>query len=166
MKNYLFPLLSLSLLCAALTAFASPAAHKVKSGGLIGTGDGGGQGKPVGSHDFIRAEGNRLVDQRGRSHFLQGINYWACMNLAADDEKAGGDQARFEIEMDQLAAVGVNHLRIMAASEGATTPQPFRMLPALQPEPGKWNEDVFVGLDRCVAGAAKRGMRLTMTLGK
>lgn len=35
---------------------------------------------------------------------------------------------------------------------------------ALQPAPGVWNEDIFVGLDRCIAEMAKRGMRATMTV--
>ena len=52
----------------------------------------------------------------------------------------------------------------MAASEGNPTPQPFRMRPALQESPGQYNEEVFVGLDRCLAEMSKRGMRATMTL--
>ena len=54
--------------------------------------------------------------------------------------------------------------RIMAASEGAPEVQPYRMYPPLMPEPEKWDEKIFVGLDRCVEEARKRGMRLTMTL--
>jgi mannan endo-1,4-beta-mannosidase len=63
-----------------------------------------------------------------------------------------------------MASKGVNHLRIMAASEGAPTWQPFRMHPALMSSPGTYNEDIFVGLDRCLAEISKRGMRATMTL--
>jgi mannan endo-1,4-beta-mannosidase len=63
-----------------------------------------------------------------------------------------------------MAAKGINHLRIMAASEGSPTPQPFRMNPPLLESPGKYNEDVFKGLDICLAEMSKRGMRATMTL--
>lgn len=105
----------------------------------------------------------RLRDSHKSLHYLTGINYWACMNLAADTD-AGGDYGRFVTELDQMAAAGINHLRIMAGSEGAPTPQPFRMEPALQPQPGQWNEKIFVGLDRCLAEMGKRGMRATMTL--
>lgn len=63
-----------------------------------------------------------------------------------------------------MEAAGINHLRLMASSEGNPTHQPFRMYPALMPSPGHWNEDIFVGLDRCLAEMAKRGMRATMTL--
>ncbi|KAH7106924.1 glycoside hydrolase [Auriculariales sp. MPI-PUGE-AT-0066] len=94
---------------------------------------------------------------------MVGMNYWSCMNLAADED-AGGNYTRFIEEMDQMASRGVNHLRIMAASEGAPTIQPFRMYPALMSAPEVWDEKIFVGLDRCVEEARKRGMRLTMTL--
>jgi len=85
------------------------------------------------------------------------------MNLAADASQ-GGNYTRLVIELDQMAAKGVNHLRIMASSEGAPTPQPFRMSPALMDAPGKYNEDVFRGLDICLDEMSKRGMRATMTL--
>ena len=86
------------------------------------------------------------------------------MNLAAEDS-AGGNYSRLITELDQMAAKGINHLRIMAASEGAPTPQPFRMTPALLEAPGQYNEQIFRGLDVCLAEMSKRGMRATMTLG-
>jgi mannan endo-1,4-beta-mannosidase len=95
--------------------------------------------------------------------YLKGMNYWACLNLAADDS-AGGNYSRLVTELDQMAAKGINHLRIMASSEGAPTPQPFRMNPALMDAPRKYNEVVFKGLDVCLDEMSKRGMRATMTL--
>ncbi|KAH8727893.1 glycoside hydrolase superfamily [Phaeosphaeriaceae sp. PMI808] len=112
--------------------------------------------------DFIHVKGLRLYDSKGL-HYVTGMNYWACMNLAADDS-AGGNYSRLIIELDQMAAKGINHLRIMASSEGAPTPQPFRMNPPLMQAPGKYNEPVFKGLDICLAEMSKRGMRATMTL--
>ncbi|KAF2001677.1 glycoside hydrolase family 5 protein [Amniculicola lignicola CBS 123094] len=91
------------------------------------------------------------------------MNYWACMNLAAD-ESQGGNYPRLVEELDQMAAKGINHLRIMAASEGSPTPEPFRMNPPLLQAPGQYNEKVFQGLDRCLDEMSKRGMRATMTL--
>ncbi len=131
----------------------------------VGRGDGARTGEAIQPDDFIRVSSSKtyLVNKHDEPVYLNGINYWACMNLAADEDY-GGDRSRFLLELDQLAGVGVNHLRIMAASEGAPTPQPSRMLPALMPAPYQWDERVFVGLDRCVAEASKRGMRVTMTL--
>ncbi|KAF2793123.1 glycoside hydrolase family 5 protein [Melanomma pulvis-pyrius CBS 109.77] len=114
-------------------------------------------------NDFIHVDGLRLKDSKGL-HYLTGLNYWACMNLAAP-ASLGGNITRLTTELDQMAAKGVNHLRIMASSEGAPTRQPFRMNPALLEAPGRYNEELFQGLDICLAEMGKRGMRATMTLG-
>ncbi|KAJ4323255.1 hypothetical protein N0V94_001999 [Neodidymelliopsis sp. IMI 364377] len=117
----------------------------------------------IGKNDFIKVDGLRLYDSNNSLYYLTGMNYWACMNLAAD-EKSGGNYSRLVTELDQMAAKGINHLRIMAGSEGAPTPQPFRMNPPLMSAPGQYNDDVFKGLDICLAEMSKRGMRATMTL--
>ena len=116
----------------------------------------------IAANDFVQVDGLRFKTAAG-SHYLTGLNYWSCLNLAADDF-AGGNHSRLITELDDMASKGVNHLRIMAASEGAPTWQPFRMHPALMSSPGTYNEEIFVGLDRCLAEMSKRGMRATMTL--
>ena len=132
-------------------------------GGHGGHGDGHGGADAIAADDFIYVDGTSLKESDGTTHYLTGLNYWQCMNLAADD-KAGGNHSRFITELDQLSAKGVNHLRLMAASEGAPTHQPFRMDPPLMNSPGDYNEDIFVGLDRCLDEMSKRGIRATMTL--
>jgi mannan endo-1,4-beta-mannosidase len=114
----------------------------------------------IAADDFVQVDGLRFKDSAG-IHYLTGLNYWSCLNLAADES---GNHSRLITELDDMASMGVNHLRIMAASEGAPTWQPFRMHPALMSSPGTYNEDIFVGLDRCLAEMSKRGMRATMTL--
>lgn len=52
----------------------------------------------------------------------------------------------------------------MASSEGAPTPQPFRMTPALLTAPGIYNDKLLTGLDICLDELSKRGIRATMTL--
>ena len=121
-----------------------------------------GKGHDIAADDFVSVDGFKLKDRQG-TVYLTGLNYWSCMNLAADDH-VGGNYSRFITELDQMKAHGVNHLRIMAASEGAPTHQPFRMYPALMESPGNYNEAIFVGLDRCLNEMSKRGMRATMTL--
>ncbi|THZ15101.1 glycoside hydrolase [Aureobasidium pullulans] len=121
-----------------------------------------GKGHGIAADDFVSVDGFKLKDRQG-TVYLTGLNYWSCMNLAADDH-VGGNYSRFITELDQMKAHGVNHLRIMAASEGAPTHQPFRMYPALMESPGNYNEAIFVGLDRCLNEMSKRGMRATMTL--
>ena len=111
----------------------------------------------IDANDFVYVDGLRLYDGAGL-HYLTGLNYWSCMNLAAD-RSVGGNYPRLVTELDQMAAKGINHLRIMASSEGAPIPQPFRMNPPLMEAPGQYNGKIFVGLDVCLAEMAKRGMR-------
>lgn len=120
--------------------------------------------KPIEEDDYIHVDDLWLRDSKGKPHFIQGMNYWSCMNMGSS-EAAGGNISRLLMELDQMAAIGINHLRIMAATEGSENRQPFRILPALQYKPGFWNEQVFLGLDRCIAEASKRGIRLTMVTG-
>lgn len=95
---------------------------------------------------------------------IQADSIPPCHQNLAADESVGGSYSRLTTELDQMAAKGINHLRIMASSEGAPTPQPFRMSPALMQAPGQYNAKVFEGLDICLDEMSKRGMRATMTL--
>ncbi|KAI7960824.1 hypothetical protein MJO28_001313 [Puccinia striiformis f. sp. tritici] len=83
---------------------------------------------------FINVENGSFFKSCSR-HYLVSMNYWSAMNLAADDD-VGGNLTRFKIEVKQLAEMGVNNVRIMAASEAAGHP-PYRMYPALMHAPGK-----------------------------
>lgn len=89
-------------------------------------------------------------------YLIRGANYWQGMNLGAIAEY-GGDRFRLTQELDQLYEMGVNNLRIMASSEGPDT-EPYRMIPSLQPAPGKYNEHIFEGLDFLLDEMDKRNM--------
>src|SRR5688572_15468051 len=82
--------------------------------------------------DFVRVEGNRFM-LRGEPYRFLGVNFWFGMQLGAEQEV--GDRARLVRELDHLQRLGVRNLRVMAASEGPNT-EPFRVVPAVQPEPG------------------------------
>jgi len=57
---------------------------------------------------------------------------------------------------------GIDNLRILVGSEGGT--QDFQVKPALQPEQGKYNEDLLDGLDFLLAEMAKRNMYAVLYL--
>ncbi|KNZ63029.1 hypothetical protein VP01_1195g1 [Puccinia sorghi] len=113
--------------------------------------------------DFIYIENDRF--HKGCSpHYLVSMNYWSAMNLAAD-ESAGGNLSRFKTEVQQLSKIGVNNVRIMAASEASNGGiQPYRMYPALMDSPGKYNEQIFIGLDRALVEFSKYNISVIMTL--
>lgn len=98
----------------------------------------------------------------GRPHYVAGANFWQGMNLGMHPTN-GGNRARLDRELDRLAALGVNNLRVMAASEGPDT-EPYRMTPALQPSEGIFSEAVFEGLDYLLQQMDLRNMRAVMQL--
>ncbi|KAA1098560.1 hypothetical protein PGT21_036496 [Puccinia graminis f. sp. tritici] len=113
--------------------------------------------------EFIYVE-NGAFHKACSPHYLVSMNYWSVMNLAADNS-VGGNLSRFKTEVQQLAKIGVNNVRIMAASEASGRGvQPYRMYPALMESPGKYNEQIFVGLDRALAEFSKHNISVIMTL--
>ncbi|MEL7341167.1 MAG: beta-mannosidase, partial [Bacteroidota bacterium] len=80
-------------------------------------------------------------------------NFWYGMNLGS--EGAGGDRKRLIRELDHLKSIGINNLRIMAASEGDAQ-APWRMQPSLQPNPAEYDDALWEGLDFLLTEMRKR----------
>lgn len=84
------------------------------------------------------------------------------MNIGANSA-SNGNKARFLNDLEHLKCMGVNHLRIMAGSEGPDT-EPFRTVPALMSAPGIYSQHVLDGLDYAVSEIGKQGFLITMCL--
>jgi mannan endo-1,4-beta-mannosidase len=110
--------------------------------------------------DFIKTDKTSFI-RNGKVYTFMGTNFWYGLNLGS--KGPGGDRDRLIRELDRLAEMGVKNLRIMAGSEGPDT-EGYRMLPSLQPSPGKYNEDVLEGLDFLLAEMAKRDMVAVMCM--
>ncbi|MEM6319891.1 MAG: mannanase [Bacteroidota bacterium] len=110
--------------------------------------------------NFVKVEKNQLT-RNGQPYYYIGANFWAGMNLGIE----GNDPYRIRLvkELDRLQALGVSNLRIMAASEGPDS-EPWRMVPALQPEVGKYNERLLKGLDFLLVEMKKRDMLAVVCL--
>lgn len=91
---------------------------------------------------FVRVEGTRFTIA-GKPYYFLGTNLWYGANLGA--MTAGGDRERLVRELDILKSLGINNLRVLGASEGNT--QHNTVKPAIQPEPGQFDENVLQGLD-------------------
>ena len=78
-----------------------------------------------------------------------------------------GDRARLSREIDR-GAPAVTSVRILASGEGPPKARSCRCYrdepPALQPEPGKYNHDLLLGLDFALQELGRRGMVATMVL--
>ncbi|MCD8207126.1 MAG: beta-galactosidase [Bacteroidales bacterium] len=94
-------------------------------------------------------------------YYYIGTNFWYGPILAADCE--GGNYARLTAELDSLKALGIDNLRVLAGGDGLPG-VPTRIEPVLQPEPGVYNEELFVGLDRFLVELGKRDMKAVLYL--
>jgi mannan endo-1,4-beta-mannosidase len=112
------------------------------------------QNPPAFTQDFIKIKHNTF-QKNGKAYFFLGTNFWYGMNLGIDDQS--DYRKRLIRELDRLQDLGINNLRIMAASEGPDD-SPWRMLPALQPQPATYNEALLKGLDFLLVEMKKRNM--------
>lgn len=97
----------------------------------------------------------------GEPYYFLGTNFWYGMHLGA--ASFPGDRERLRAELDQLHALCINNLRIMAGSEGPDD-APWRVSPSLQPAPGIYNETILEGLDFLLAEMGKRDMTAVVCL--
>lgn len=106
--------------------------------------------------DFIQVKGSRFYKGSTPYTFI-GANFWIGMHLGAFD------RPRLIRELDLMASIGLNNLRIMAAFEGPDD-APWRVLPTVQPEPGLWREELLRGLDFLLDEMGKRDMKAVICL--
>ncbi len=109
---------------------------------------------------FISVEGPYLMKE-GRPYYFMGANLWYGMFLGS--EGPGGDRARLIRELDRLQALGIDNLRVMAGSEGPAG-EPWRVHPALQNRPGKFDKNLLRGLDFLLVEMKKRDMTAVLVL--
>ncbi|MEY4929957.1 MAG: hypothetical protein RI909_681 [Bacteroidota bacterium] len=108
---------------------------------------------------FVAAKDGKFV-RNGKAYFFMGANYWQGMNLAGN--QPGSNPARLQRELDQMKKSGITNLRIMALTEGPDSP--YRILPAVQDEPGVLKEEVLAGLDVLLNEMGKRDMTAVVVL--
>ena len=108
-------------------------------------------------HEFVTVNGTHF-ERKGERYVIVGTNFWYGMNLGV-----GKGQERLIRELDRLQELGINNLRIMGASEGPDD-APWQMVPSLQPEPGRYREELWEGLDFLLMEMGKRNMTAVVCL--
>lgn len=109
---------------------------------------------------FVKVvDSNFLLNNR--EYTFIGSNYWQGMNLGAPKS---GDRERLIRELDEMEALGITNLRVLAASEGDDEME-YCIHPALQTAPGVYNDDIWEGLDFLLSEMNKRNMKAVMVLG-
>jgi mannan endo-1,4-beta-mannosidase len=101
---------------------------------------------------------------RGKPYYFVGTNYWYGSLLGLEKNRTKGIE-RLRKELDFLKANGVTNLRLMAGAEGAGLINGvLRVGPPLQPEQGKFDENVLDGLDLVLFEMGKREMKAVVFL--
>ena len=108
---------------------------------------------------FVKVKGTEFTID-GKPYRYIGTNYWYGGLLATNGE-AG--KRRLKTELNFLKQHGVTNLRVMVGAEGLTdykyrTPNEK----VLEPEAGKFNENIMVGLDYLLNELAKRNMKAVL----
>jgi mannan endo-1,4-beta-mannosidase len=108
---------------------------------------------------FVKVSGTQFTID-GKPYRYIGANYWYGGLLATNGDKG---KSRLKTELDFLKKNGVTNLRIMVGAEGLTT-YPYRTPSekALQPQPGKFDENIMYGLDYLLNELGKRNMKAVL----
>ena len=113
-----------------------------------------------GNKQFVSTNGTKLIKD-GKEYNFIGTNLWYATILAS--EGSGGDRERFGRELDNLKALGINNLRILAGPDaGSILANPAK--PYLQTAPGALNDTLLQGLDYTLAELEKRDMTAVIYL--
>jgi len=108
---------------------------------------------------FVRRQGMRLTNG-GHAYRYVGTNMWYAAYLGAD--AAYGDRDRLKRELDRVAALGIDSVRILGSSEDS--PLKNSVTPTFRDRSAKYNETLLKGLDFALAEMAKRDLKAVIYL--
>lgn len=109
--------------------------------------------------NFVRVNGHHF-ELQGKPYVITGVNMWYAAYLGAP--AAVGDRARLAKELDNLKAMGVNNLRVLAVSEKSEINSAVK--PAVTNGFGNYDENLLQGLDYLLIELAKRDMTVVLYL--
>ncbi|MCP2008932.1 glycoside hydrolase 5 family protein [Duganella violaceipulchra] len=127
------------------------AALMLSACGMVGAADARG--------DFVSAKKTHF-SRKGQACYIVGANFWYGGYLGA--ASGVGERARLLKELDNMRALGINNLRVLAVSE--KTDIKSAVSPASTAAPGQYDEELLVGLDFLMAEVAKRDMTVVLYL--
>lgn len=114
---------------------------------------------PAAKGDFVTVNKTHFA-RKGQAYYIVGANFWYGGYLGV----AGGvgERARLLKELDNMKAIGINNLRVLAVSEKTDMKSAVR--PATTNAPGQYDEELLTGLDFLMAEVAKRDMTVVLYL--
>lgn len=108
---------------------------------------------------FIKVNDTSFTINKKSYHFV-GTNFWYGAYLGAEADY--GNRARLLRELDHLQKLGIDNLRIVAASEESDFGLPLS--PPFQYKNGNYNDTLLKGLDFLLAEMGKRKMYAVLVL--
>jgi mannan endo-1,4-beta-mannosidase len=111
------------------------------------------------SNRFISRSGTRFVS-RGLPYRIAGTNMWYAAYLGA--AAPTGNRDRLKRELDRLAALKINNVRILGSSEFSPLRNSVR--PTFRNRTSHFNETLLKGLDHALAEMGKRGISAVIYL--
>jgi mannan endo-1,4-beta-mannosidase len=109
--------------------------------------------------EFVTVKNTHFA-RKGKSYYIAGANFWYGGYLGA--ASGVGERARLIKELDNMKALGINNVRVLAVSEKTEMKSAVR--PATTNGPGQYDEALLVGLDFLVAELARRDMTIVIYL--
>lgn len=131
------------------------AALMLSACGIVSAIDAHGGGKA----DFVSVKKTHF-SRKGQAYYIVGANFWYGGYLGA--ASGVGERARLLKELDNMRALGINNLRVLAVSEKTEMKSAVR--PATTAAPGQYDEELLAGLDFLLAEVAKRDMTVVLYL--
>ena len=116
--------------------------------------------KPNVQTSFVIIENGHFI-KNGKPYYYVGTNFWYGAILASEGE--GGNRKRLTAELDSLAAIGVDNLRILVGADGDNGVT-AKVEPTLQKAPGVYNDTILAGLDYLLCELDKRDMKAILYL--
>jgi mannan endo-1,4-beta-mannosidase len=108
---------------------------------------------------FIRRVGTHF-DRGGAPFRIAGTNMWYAAYLGADAPI--GNRDRLKRELDRVAALGINNIRILGSSE--LSPLNNSVRPTFRDHSRHFNPALLAGLDHALAEICKRGLTAVIYL--
>ncbi|MDP1995143.1 MAG: cellulase family glycosylhydrolase [Ignavibacteria bacterium] len=109
--------------------------------------------------NFVKVKNERF-EIGGTPYYFLGTNLWYGCYIGS--KGAIGQRDRLKRELDLLKSLNINNLRILAASEESAIKNSVK--PAIQSEPGKYNEELLDGLDFLLNEMRERNMHAVVYL--
>lgn len=113
----------------------------------------------MGADNFVSVKGTHFI-RNNKPYYIVGSNMWYGGYLGSAGKT--GDRIRLGRELDNLKALGINNLRVMAVSENSAITSAVH--PAVINGFGQYDEELLAGLDYFLAELAKRDMTVVLYL--